>query len=114
MSDGVKDQRLVALVLAKFPGAEIVDVRLLDLGLEAPRVDPDTGAKSFSLGVLQKLAIAEADRVEAVQELLVKNGDRSTPDQRQLNKAEGWRAIASLVERCSDPIIKERLRSMRA
>lgn len=115
------DLRFVATVLARFPGAQIVDVR-------PPAIHPPAHSGSTTWGDMieaQRSAAledrAEADRLRETQAQLVEAGALLEPDAGKLQAAASLEARAScfdaierLVNRCRDDgVILERLRTLR-
>lgn len=102
---------LVAAALARFPGAEIVDVRPVPPQDGEPYQEPGPGPKLFSLGDVRTTLTTEADRIRAVQERLVREGDRVAPHAGRMLAADHFDAAATLIDRCkADPVIMDRLK----
>jgi hypothetical protein len=101
---------LVQATLARWPGAEIVDVRKTP-PLVTPASEDAAPTKSYSLSALATLARAEACRIEDTQMALVATGDRATPCAEQLARRDAFNAIATLIDRVrGDGVIMDRLR----
>lgn len=110
MVTALRERSLVAAVLEKFPGAQIVDVRRPALGNTEPAAYVPQA--SYSLLALVKAARDEANRIDDTQEALVKAGDRAAADAGQLARRDQFEAIARLLERLrGDAVILERLKA---
>lgn len=100
----------VSAVLAKFPGAEIGDVRNVQ--------PPETNAASaagYSLAELAQVAKAECDRIVASQDALVAAGDRAEPHAGELERARKFEAIRRILDRVrNDQQTVDRLKQLAA
>lgn len=65
-------------------------------------------ARAFSLSELRRTALAECERIDLMQDALVKAGLRTVPDVGEMHKAERFAAIARLIDLVkSDPVLFE-------
>lgn len=100
-------QALLDKVMAAWPGARVVDVRVPPAAIEgATYAGPRA---NYSLGDLAQLARDEACRIDTVTDVLASEG--LAPDAGQLAKRDQFEALARLCERVrADPAIIERLK----
>lgn len=104
----VHEHPLVKAALARFPGAEVVEVRAMQGGEVAAASSPKG---TYSLSALGALALDEAARLYAIQNALLRMGARNCWDAAQIERAKQFEALAKLAERCAaDPTIIAQLR----
>jgi hypothetical protein len=68
-------------------------------------------ASRITLTQMHMIAAAEADRIDTVQTVLVRDGDLKAPDPGQIHKMHGFQAICRLIDRIyADQVVLDRLK----
>lgn len=110
MTPRISDIPAVAAVLARFPGAQLTDVRVNNRKASAATMAK--ARASYSLAALADTAEAEAFRIDNVQQALVASGDRDEPHPDEMERACRFEAMARLFRRiAADQVILDRLRA---
>jgi hypothetical protein len=67
---------------------------------------------AVTLTQMHMVAADEADRIDTVQTVLVRDGDLKAPDPGQMHKMLAYRGICRLIDKIyADPVVLERLRN---
>lgn len=109
----VRSHPLVAAVLAQFPGADVIDVKVTpEAEADAVYLAPQPGERrQHSLGDIRATLVNEADRIRAAQFALVELKDREAVHAGEMLRAEHFDCAAQLIDRCkASPEIMERLK----
>lgn len=103
----------VATTLARFPGAEVVDIRAAAADAPAAALANKAAPAPVTLREMAALVEAEAERIGITQAHLIERGLRQTPAPTELRRREIFEAIGRLVDMVqSDSLITDRLREL--